>query len=249
MFVLVINLCIAIVLGVMLMQAKHAGIKRGTNSVTKFVRDVHSNMRYNQIVFMSAVATIGCLLLSLLTNKYKFVACLPTALVCILCFIFMHQSNKDEQRVRSTRVVTKGALELGAADNGTLGGSSGMMAGAALGAAVGGPAGMAAGAALGYGYGAVSGAVGGLASKKMTDVEDLGLLTESEQGTIKLPDEFKDPELFMKRAQALGMVKDGDTATDVASRIISCAPKASLEHLPKDATLEEKATLLLEGKV
>ena len=49
--------------------------------------------------------------------------------------------------------------------------------------------------------------------------------------------------------RALGMVNEGDDVVTVAERIMSYAPSAALKELPVDATLEDKAMLLLEGKV
>lgn len=248
MFVLIINIIIAAFLGFKMMQAKQAGIDRGTNAVTKFVRDVGANATYNMVAYVSMLATVVCLVLSLLT-KFKFIACLPTALVCVLCFVLMHQSNKNAQRVRSARVVTKGTLEVGAQAGGAIGQVAGGAVGFAQGGVVGAKAGMKAGRAIGDSIGNI----GGKAAAQMTDVESLGVTKEDVKGiedlSAQISEQFENPELFMKKAQALGMVHDGDNVIDVASRVIEYAPQAALEQLPQNATLEKQATLLLEGKV
>lgn len=247
MFVLIINIIIAALLGFKMMQAKQAGIDRGTNAVTKFVRDVGANATYNMVAYVSLLATVVCLVLSLLT-KFKFIACLPTALVCVLCFVLMHQSNKNAQRVRSARVVTKGTLEVGAQS----GEAVGQVVGGVIGSK-GGVAGAKAGAKVGKAVGGAIGNIGGKAAAQMTDVDSLGVTKEDVKGledlSAQISEQFENPELFMKKAQALGMVHDGDNVIDVASRVIEYAPQAALEQLPQNATLERKATLLLEGKV
>ena len=99
MLVLIGNIIVAMVLLFRLMHAKQAGIERGTNVVTKFVRDTGANVTYSTISAISLLVTIVSLVLSLMT-KYKFIACLPTAVVCIMCFIFKAQSNKSVARVQ-----------------------------------------------------------------------------------------------------------------------------------------------------
>ena len=240
MLVLIGNIIVAMVLLFRLMHAKQAGIERGTNVVTKFVRDTGANVTYNTISAISLLVTIVSLVLSLMT-KYKFVACLPTAVVCIMCFIFKAQSNKSVARVQSVRQVTKNSLEVGAA--------AGSTAGKAVGTVVGKRLGGIKGAAIGYeAGGAVGDTLGGFSRKcadAMTDCESMNIGKEE----FKQIETFTNPELFMQKAKALGMVNEGDDVVTVAERVMSYAPPAALQALPDNATLEDKAMLLLEGKV
>lgn len=240
MLVLIGNIIVAMVLLFRLMHAKQAGIERGTNVVTKFVRDTGANVTYSTISAISLLVTIVSLVLSLMT-KYKFIACLPTAVVCIMCFIFKAQSNKSVARVQSVRQVTKNSLEVGAA----AGSTAGKAVGTVVGARLGGTAGAKIGSEVGGAVGNALGSVGKRCADAMTDCESMNIGKEE----FKQVETFTNPELFMQKAKALGMVNEGDDVVTVAERIMSYAPPASLKALPVDATLEDKAMLLLEGKV
>ena len=240
MLVLIGNIIIAMVLLFRLMHAKQAGIERGTNVVTKFVRDTGANVTYSTISAISLLVTIVSLVISLLT-KYKFIACLPTAIVCIMCFIFKAQSNKSVARVQSVRQVTKNSLEVGAA----AGSTAGKAVGTVVGARLGGTAGAKIGSEVGGAVGNTLGSVGKRCADAMTDCESMNIGKEE----FKQVETFTNPELFMQKAKALGMVNEGDDVVTVAERIMSYAPSAALQTLPENATLEDKAMLLLEGKV
>lgn len=240
MLVLIGNIIVAMVLLFRLMHAKQAGIERGTNVVTKFVRDTGANVTYSTISAISLLVTIVSLVLSLMT-KYKFIACLPTAVVCIMCFIFKAQSNKSVARVQSVRQVTKNSLEVGAA----AGSTAGKAVGTVVGARLGGTAGAKTGSEVGGAVGNALGSVGKRCADAMTDCESMNIGKEE----FKQVETFTNPELFMQKAKALGMVNEGDDIVTVAERIMSYAPPAALQALPVDATLEDKAMLLLEGKV
>ena len=240
MVLLVINIIIAMVLLFRLMHAKQAGIERGTNVVTKFVRDTGANVTYSTISAISLLVTIVSLVLSLMT-KYKFIACLPTAVVCIMCFIFKAQSNKSVARVQSVRQVTKNSLEVGAAAGSTAGKAVGTVVGARLGGTAGAKAGSGVGGAVGDALGSVS----KHCADAMTDCESMNIGKEE----FKQVETFTNPELFMQKAKALGMVNEGDDVVTVAERVMSYAPPAALQALPDNASLEDKAMLLLEGKV
>ena len=240
MIVLVLNIILAMVLLFRLMHAKQAGIERGTNVVTKFVRDTGANVTYSTISEISLLVTIVSLVLSLMT-KYKFIACLPTAVVCIMCFIFKAQSNKSVARVQSVRQVTKNSLEVGAA----VGSTAGKAVGTVVGARLGGTAGAKVGCEIGGAVGDTLGSVGKRCAGAMTDCESMNIGKED----FKQIETFTNPELFMQKAKALGMVNEGDDVVTVAERIMSYAPPVALKELPVDATIEDKAMLLLEGKV
>ena len=248
MIVLVFNIILAMLLLFRLMHAKQAGIERGTNVVTKFVRDSSANATYNYVSVSALLATIICLVLSLFT-KYKFVACFPTAAVCIACFVFKAQSNKNTERVKAVRQVTKNSLEVGAAAGSTAGKAVGGVVGAHLGGVAGSKVGYEAGAAIGDSIGDVS----RKCADAMSDCDSINVSKEDFRATDayleKEIEKFNNPELFMKKAKALGMVNEGDDVVTVAERIMSYAPAAALQALPDNATLEDKAMLLLEGKV
>ena len=240
MLVLIGNTIFAMVLLFRLMHAKQAGIERGTNVVTKFVRDTGANVTYSTISAISLLVTIVSLVLSLMT-KYKFIACLPTAVVCIMCFIFKAQSNKSVARVQSVRQVTKNSLEVGAA----AGSTAGKAVGTVVGARLGGTAGAKIGSEFGGAVGDALGSVGKRCADAMIDCESINIGKEE----FKQVETFTNPELFMQKAKALGMVNEGDDVVTVAERVMSYAPDAALQALPANASLEDKAMLLLEGKV
>ena len=240
MLVLIGNIIVAMVLLFRLMHAKQAGIERGTNVVTKFVRDTGANVTYSTVSAISLLVTIVSLVLSLMT-KYKFIACLPTAVVCIMCFIFKAQSNKSVARVQSVRQVTKNSLEIGAAT----GSKAGKAVGTVVGKRLGGVKGAMVGSEVGGAVGDALGSVGKRCADAMTDCESMNIGKEE----FKQVETFTNPELFMQKAKALGMVNEGDDVVTVAERVMSYAPPAALQALPDNASLEDKAMLLLEGKV
>ena len=240
MVLLVINIIIAILALYNVMNAKQADINRGTNTFTKFVRDVGANATYTYVSSLTTLVTVVFLLISLFT-KLKFIPCLPTAAVTVLCFILKSQSNKSKERVKVARQVTKNSLEIGAA----AGSTAGKAVGAVIGTKLGGTAGAKAGSEVGGAVGNALGSVSKHCADAMIDCESMNIGKED----FKQIETFTNPELFMQKAKALGMVNEGDDVVTVAERIMSYAPSAALQSLPDNASLEDKAMLLLEGKV
>lgn len=100
----VLNTILALLLTVYLLQCKSSN-DRGTNTVTRFVRDVRANRGYNTVLMLSTSLTVVTLLLG---TKYKCMyACIPSLLVIILSFILKNKSTKNKQRIEDSRVVTK----------------------------------------------------------------------------------------------------------------------------------------------
>ena len=194
-------------------------------------------MRVTDICFF----TISIYIIKFLITKLKFIPCLPTAAVTILCFVLKSQSNKSKERVKVARQVTKNSLEIGAA----AGSTAGKAVGTVVGSKLGGTKGAKVGSEVGGAVGDALGSVGKHCADAMTDCESMNIGKEE----FKQVETFTNPELFMQKAKALGMVNEGDDVVTVAERIMSYAPPAALKELPVDATLEDKAMLLLEGKV
>ena len=240
MVLLVLNIIIAILALYNVMNAKQADINRGTNTFTKFVRDVGANATYTYVSSLTTLVTVIFLLISLFT-KLKFIPCLPTAAVTILCFVLKSQSNKSKERVKVARQVTKNSLEIGAAT----GSKAGKAVGTVVGKRLGGTKGAKVGSEIGGAVGDALGSVSKHCADAMTDCESMNIGKEE----FKQVETFTNPELFMQKAKALGMVNEGDDVVTVAERIMSYAPPAALKELPVDATIEDKAMLLLEGKV
>ena len=206
---------------------------RGTNKVTRFIRDTSANAGYTRCIFVCMITTVVCMILSLL-GKPPIVPALPTAGVIIYAWKLKADSTKEAQRVKDARGVTKGSLQVAgvaAVGVGTVAGIAAAKASGVLPAQV--------GANLGAKAGKVAGAVATSAADAMTDVEGLPVKKAK----------FKNPELFMERAKALGMAEDGEDLTVVANRILSYASPTQLEALPDKLSLEDKAMLLLQGGV
>lgn len=254
MFVLVLNVIVAAFLLFHLMSAKSDDIKRGTNVVTKFVRDTASNFVYRQVAMIALFATVGCFILSLMT-KYKFIGCLPTLAVCIYSFILQNQSTKNKERVVAARTVTRGTLEVA----GAAGEAIGTVAGVAAGTAVGGAAGGAIGADLGKGLGKSMGGVTSKLAGSMTDVASTGVTEKDMSALNEAVDRqsqslienlnFKDPALFMQKAKALGMVNEGDSINDVASRVLKFASPTQMSALDATLSIEDKAMTIVSGNL
>ena len=205
---------------------------RGTNKVTRFIRDTGANAGYTRSIFVCMITTVVCLILSFL-GKPPVIPALPTVGVIIYAWKLKADSTKDAQRVKDARGVTKGSLQVAGKSGEAIGGVGGYLA--AKHAGLPGKVGVDAGRAVGK----VAGGVALSAADAMTDVEGLPVKKAK----------FKNPELFMERAKALGMAEDGEDLTVVANRILSYASPTQLEALPDKLSLEDKAMRLLQGGV
>lgn len=206
---------------------------RGTNKVTRYLRDSSANSGYTRCIFACMIATVVCLVLSIM-GKPPVVPALPTAGVLVYAWKLKSDSTKDKQRVKDARGVTKGSLQVAGATAVGVGAVAGYAAAKAS-KVIPGQVGVKVGAKVGEAAGEVAIA----AADSMTDVE--GLPAKKAK--------FKNPELFMERAKALGMAEDGEDLTVVANRILSYASPTQLEALPDKLSLEDKAMRLLQGGV
>lgn len=206
---------------------------RGTNKVTRFIRDTGANAGYTRSIFVCMITTVVCLILSFL-GKPPVIPALPTVGVIVYAWKLKSDSTKDEQRVKDARGVTKGSLQVTgavASDVGTAVGYAAAKASHVIPGKV--------GAELGNKIGDFAGSIATSAADSMTDVEGVSVKKTN----------FINPELFIERAKALGMAEDGEDLTVVANRILSYASPTQLEALPDKLSLEDKAMQLLQGGV
>lgn len=244
---LALNTILALGLTVYLLQCKSIN-DRGTNTVTRFVRDVSANSGYNTILMISVSLTAGTLLLGAI---FKCVyACIPSLLVIILSFILKNKSTKNKQRIEDSRVMTKASGKtVKAAGVGIVG----VIAGAAI---------------LIWGFpvlavGAVAAAVLGIirvigkAANSMKDVDCPDIKEEDFEEFNKVGEEIakrvginiKDPDKFIAAAERAGISCEGKDLSAIAERVIKNAPTAMLKELPGDMSTEDKAMAIMSGTV
>lgn len=253
-FVVVLLFCDLITAGVatVKMLNSYNSSKRGTNAVTRFVRDVSANVGYNKCQLMSVLGIVMFGLPGLIFGGgWVILVVAPTVITLVLSFVLKDKSTNNEQRVKDARVVTKGSLEVGAAvaETGLT------VAGAAAGASTG--VGAAAGAKIGKAVGSSVASISDKAAQSMTDVDSLGITKEDMAGVNAvaggMADGIKkvsvpDPARFMEAAQRVGIAQAGEDPSTVASKVFAQMPEAvRMQH--KDKPEGELAMLFLEGKI
>lgn len=259
--VFMINLVVAFMCVMWLMNAQNAN-QRGTNAVTRFVRDGVANMMFSKAQAVSILATVVCVLLGTAMGG-RFWAGLPTLVPIVMSFIFKKKSTENAQRVKDSRTVTKGSLEATAA--------AGEAALTGVGTAVGAVAeahgvvgATKAGSMLGKSVGSSVAAVADKAGKSMTDVEGIGITKEDmhglntavegiSDGAVKAisspkPVQLANPEEFMAAAKRIGVAHEGEDINVVAGRVFATIPNSVRDTHP-DLSEEQLAMKFLKGDV
>ena len=245
---LILNIVIAGWCGLKLMKAKTADAERGTNCVTRFMRDVSANAKYSQVMMICGGATLLFLVIGAIAGCPW--VCLPTLVPIGVSFYLKLQSNKSVQRVKDARVVTKTTGKVVAAT-----GTAAVAVGATV--ATGGIAagGMAAAATIGA-TAAAAGASRVLdkSMDQMTDVEGPNIskddFKEFNAFASKLSGiDIEHPEEFIEAANRAGIETNGRDLREVAANVIQFAPTAALEELPDNLSIEEKAMRIMKGAV
>ena len=240
-FLFVCNIVLAGIFGIKLLNTKTGDASRGTNCVTRFVRDVASNTVYTQTITLCGVATILFLIIGAIAGCPW--VCIPTIIPIGFSFYLKLQSNKSQQRVKDARVVTKTTGKVVAAT------------GTAVAAT--------ACAATGVGAVATAGIVAGAAGASrvvdksvntMTDVDGPDISKEDFKELNTFASKFtgidiEHPEEFIEAATRAGINTEGRDLREVAANVIQFAPKAALEELPEDLSVEEKAMRIMKGAV
>lgn len=237
-FLLVVNLVLAIPCLIVILHAQDMG-ERGTNVATRFVRDVGRNQFFNIVQVTALPVTMLFLLIGCLCKAPY--ACLPTAACSVLIFVFKYKSTRNKQRIKDARVVTKTGGKV-----------------VARGAAAAGTA-----AATYYG-GPAAGMAAATASKSlvavtdkcldsMEDVEGPNITASDLEGLDSLTDtvastDFKNPDKFIEAANRAGIDTEGQDLGVIASNVVKFAPKAALEQLPENMSIEDKAMHIMGGK-
>lgn len=223
----------AVLKGIACVQASLT-YKRGTNTATRFVRDIATNRVYRQAVTMGSIQLIIALFSAFALNKgikLYFLFPLPGLVIIALSFIMQAVRNSNEQRVKDARVVTKGAMDVADAAAPALGA---VAAGATM-MATGGVSGlvMAAGAA-GATIGVAKSA--GTASQMMTDVQSLDVDSEREFSELTKVSNMVNGKIIESAIDLLGSLSPSD--------FISGANRMGLTG----ETVEEVADSALQSK-
>ena len=240
-FLFVCNIVIAGIFGINLLNTKTSDASRGTNCVTRFVRDGASNTVYTMTIALCGAATILFLIIGAMAGCTW--VCIPTIIPIGFSFYLKLQSNKSQQRVKDARVVTK---------------TTGKVV-AATGTAVAATACAATGVGAVATAGIVAGAAGasrvvGKSVDTMTDVDGPDISKEDFKELNAFVSKFsgidiEHPEEFIEAATRAGINTEGRDLREVAANVIQFAPKAALEELPEDLSVEEKAMRIMKGAV
>lgn len=236
----ILNLLPSLVITVVLVLAYFNSL-RGTNSVSRFVRDVGSNVVYNTyIMYAVAVTTISILIGLIFSCVYT---CIPSVLVICLAFYLKYLSTKNKQRVKDARVVTKGGgefIESAGEDVATIACKVAKLDPVTSDAVVGATA--------------VTSHVIGRAVSKMDDIDSLNITKEDFQELNNFASkysgiDFKNPEKFIESANRAGIPTEGKDLASVAEKVIQNAPTAMLSALPESMSIEDKAMAIMGGVV
>ena len=222
--IFLLDLVAALIGVIVLMGADMRGANRGTNAVTRFMRDnANVNIKGYMLLIMGAVSVVALLLGGIFKMPY---ACLPTVGAAVLSLVLTKKSNDNKQRVEDARYVTKGSCEV----VGQVGEEAGVVVGTAVGTAVGNPL---LGKTIGQAVGQVSASVASTAANNMTDVESSGIII--------------DVDSLMQLAEQAGIPTAGKTPEQVCDNVIAFAPQAVLDRLPDNLSKEDKAKYIMAG--
>ena len=196
---------------------------RGTNTVTRFVRNAASHAVYGRLIVYAVVSFTLMLLLGLIAGKPW--VCIFQIIPLGITLFLMSKDVKNKQRISDSRNVTKGTLQVVGESGETIGTVGGLVVSKSTGlpmqvcAKAGGVVGKAAG------KGFLS------AAESMTDV-DVDM-----QGTgIQLDN----PEAFIEAASHAGIPVEGRDLNEIyvdAKRLI---PQVRLDEFPESMSDEEK---------
>lgn len=237
-FLLVVNLVLSIPCLLVILNAQDMG-ERGTNAATRFVRDVGRNQFFLIVQVTALPVTMLFLLIGCLCKAPY--ACLPTAACSVLIFVFKYKSTKNKQRIKDARVVTK--------TGGKVVARGAAAAGTAVATYYGGPA-------VGMAAATASKSLVAVTDKcldSMEDVEGPDITASDLEGLDSLTDtvastDFKNPDKFIEAAKRAGINTDNQDLDAIASNVVKFAPKAALEQLPENMSLEDKAMHIMGGK-
>lgn len=223
--IFLLDMAVALIGVTVLLGADMRGANRGTNAVTRFIRDnANVNIQGHMLLLMGVVSVVALLLGGIFKMPY---ACLPTVGVAVLSLVLTKKSNDSERRVKDARYVTKGTCEV----VGQVGEGVGTVAGTAVGTAVGNPM---IGKTIGQAVGQISESVATSASNNMIDVESSGIVL--------------DVDSLMQLAEQAGIPTAGKTPEQVCDNVIAFAPQAVLDRLPDNLSKEDKAKYIMSGK-
>lgn len=192
--------------------------QRGTNAVTRFVRNVGSYGKYRVCLLTGSIQLVVFLLLGMLSGSIAPIIC-PVLMLGLTGFL-MYKSNHNQQRVKDARYVTKQSMDVvgqvagDAAYIGTAVATGGNLAAAQAAKAVGDSA----------------GGVMRQASAAMTDVEATPITVSS-----------IDAEALVAAATRMGIDTDGKSIEQISDKIVKFAPPAAMAALPDDLSNVEKA--------
>lgn len=240
MILLIFNAILALVMIIGLFNAKISG-ERGTNTVTRFVRDSASYGKFGRIVMYACIASIATVLIGLIFHCWW--ACIPTLCVVPVGIAFKIMSNRSTQRVEDSRTVTKVTTKAVSSAAAPVAVGAGLIAGAPVAGT------LIAGAGIHY-----LGHAAGKAADEMTDVNVHTCTEGCVRDSIHAVSDWVNTiavEMDEVRAAAIrmGISVEGKTDEEVTDKIVQFAPKAVLDQLPEDMPNDKKAMCIVRGAV
>lgn len=222
MILFILDLIVAAVLLLQIMRAKVVKV-RGTNALTRTMREVSSNGAYSMVIMIASVVTLIVFVIGLIFKCWY--AAFPTLGVIVAAFVIQFKQSKEAQRIKDARVVTKGSLKVAGATAQAVGTVAGGVAEAhgVVGATK-------MGNQLGKAVGSISDDIG----DSMTDVE---------APTIRKV-EIEDPAAFIAACKRVGIKTEGRDLGEIAATVIDAAPSAYLEAHPEMTDMEKAMSLM-----
>lgn len=218
---------------------------RGTNAVSRFVRNAIGNNIYKRTIQRSTLLTIPFLFFGIIFGR-AWIA-LPSVIVLVISCIMTVLNRKRREREKDARVVTKGALRVG----GVVGGAAAGAAAATATATVSPIAAPAVGIATAVGVNEVA----QVAASNMCDVNivkhpevehpelDKEILSNVYTGFLTMCK----PEEFLNKARKFGIDVNNKSISDIADEVLELASPAMLQELPDNMSKEDKAMTILGG--
>ena len=211
--------------------------RRGTNTVTRFVRNSVGFFSYG---FVTTVAFVLSLVFLMFGFKFKAVyAPIPTMCVIPMGMLLRIINTNTKRREKDARTVTKAGLRVGGVAGGTAASAAVISTSGNI------PLGIATGLAVNE--------VAQISASNMCDVEIVkhpeedhpkptGMMTSMIVGGALTKCK---PEEFLQAAERVGIATEDRSMDEVVSAVLQSAPIAILSELPDDMSDADKAMTIL----
>lgn len=207
---------------------------RGTNTVTRFVRDAATYTRYKWGLRIGLVE-LGVFAIWGLTKGTVVPAIFPLCVIGFSAFL-MHRNTYDKQRVMDSRSVVKDTLQT----TGQVAEGAAQVAGyaAAMYTTKGNSAAAEAASNASKQIGKAAGGVVTQMADRMDDVESTPIQIDP-----------VDADMIIAAADRMGISTEGKSIEQISDKIVKFAPTAAIAALPEDLSNVEKAKRIVANDV